>query len=86
MSSLCCTTGIVGQLLVENQALHFAQGLVYGKEKVQMCTESSVLQFRDILFVVEKVFFFFLCTHMFPVLAAVSITLIVEGISHLQGW
>lgn len=86
MSSLCCTTDIVGKLPVENQALRFAQELVYGEEKMQMCTESSGLQFRDILFAVEKVFFFFLCTCMFPVLAALSITAILEGISHLQGW
>lgn len=66
--------------------MHFTQDLVYGEEKVQMCTESSDLQFRDTLFVVEKVFFSFLCTHTFPVLAAVSLTPILEGISHLQGW
>lgn len=43
MSSLCRTTDIAGQLPVENQALHFAQELVYGEEKVQMCAESSDL-------------------------------------------
>lgn len=64
---------------MENQALHFAQELGYRREKVQMCTESSDLQFRDILFLVKKVFFFVLCTCMFPVLAAsVHYT--------LQGW
>lgn len=33
-SSLCCTTDAVGQLPVEIQALHFAQELVCGEEKV----------------------------------------------------
>lgn len=59
---------------MENQALHFAQELGYGEETVQMCTESSDLQFRDILFLVKKVFFSVLCTCMFAVLAAASIT------------
>lgn len=64
--------------------MHFAQ--VYGEEEVQMCTQSSDLQFRDFPFALENVLFFFLCIHRFPVLAAVSITPILEGISHLQGW
>lgn len=64
--------------------MHFAQ--VYGEEEVQMCTQSSDLQFRDTLFVVENGLFFFLCIHRFTVLAAVSITPILEGRSHLQGW
>lgn len=48
---------------MENQALRFSKGLVYGEEDVQIHAQGSDLQLRDAPFVVENVFFFLFLVH-----------------------
>ena len=54
---------VTGQLPVENQALCFVKGLVYGEEEAQMCAQGSDLHLRDARFVAKNVFFLVFLEH-----------------------